>query len=209
MLSKLASNHRPHLLAGVLLLALAGCQTTSPTGTPTTGTSGVSYGDAKAVETVTTDLGSTDIQMISEKMTQGLIQTPEIQTLIKKRQLLMASPVQNKTSEYFDTKLITDTVLTQLQKNGVRYAIEADNMQNQTDELRRQSQSGLYDKSKSVKVGKMQGAKYRLDGSISSIIKKTSDLKDVYYKMNFRLIEIETGIVEWSDEKEIRKSARR
>ena len=150
------------LLVGTLMLVLAGCQTTSPT----TGTSGVSYGDSKAVETVTTDLGSTDIQMISEKMTQSLIQTPEIQTLIKKRQLLMASPV-----EYFDTRLITDTVLTQLQKNGVRYAIEGEDMQNQTDELRRQSQSGLYDKTKSVKVGKMQGAKFRLDGSISSIIK--------------------------------------
>ena len=198
-------NSSMNLLAGLLLLAMAGCQTTSPT----TGTPGVSYGDAKAVETVTTDLGSTDIQMISEKMTQGLIQTPEIQTAIKRRQLLMASPVQNKTSEYFDTKLITDTVLTQLQKNGVRYAIEADNMQNQVDELRRQNQSGLYDKSKSVKMGKMQGAKYRLDGSISSIVKRTADLKDVYYKMNMRLIEIETGIVEWSDEKEIRKSARR
>jgi len=203
--SKLCSDHRTHLLAGILMLALAGCQTTSPT----TGTSGVSYGDAKAVETVTTDLGSTDIQMISEKMTQGLIQTPEIQTLIKKRQLLMASPVKNKTSEYFDTRMITDTVLTQLQKNGVKYVIEGEDMQNQTDELMRQNQSGLYSKSKTVKMGKMQGAKFRLDGSISSIVKKTSDLKDVYYKMNLRLIEIETGIVEWSDEKEIRKSARR
>lgn len=205
MNTTLTSTCRSPLLTGLLLLALAGCQTTSPT----TGSSDVSYGDAKAVETVNTDLGSTDIQMIAEKMTQGLIQTPEIQTAIKKRQLLMASPVQNKTSEYFDTKLITDTVLTQLQKNGVKYVIEADNMQNQTDELRRQNQSGLYDKKKSVKVGKMQGAMYRLDGSISSIVKKTSNLKDVYYKMNFRLIEIETGIVEWSDEKEIRKSQKR
>ena len=205
MSKKITSDRRALLLSGIFMLVLAGCQTTSPT----TGTSGVSYGDAKAVETVTTDLGSTDIQMISEKMTQGLIQTPEIQTLIKKRQLLMASPVQNKTSEYFDTKLITDTVLTQLQKNGVRYTIEADNMQNQVDELRRQNQSGLYDKSKTAKMGKMQGAKYRLDGSISSIVKRSADLKDVYYKMNMRLIEIETGVVEWSDEKEIRKSARR
>jgi len=205
MYTKPRFNLQASLLVAALALVLTGCETTSPT----TGTSGVSYGDAKAVETVTTDLGSTDIQMISEKMTQGLIQTPEIQTLIKKRQLLMASPVKNKTSEYFDTRLITDTVLTQLQKNGVKYVIEGEDMQNQTDELRRQNQSGLYDKSKSVKVGKMHGAKYRLDGSISSIIKKTSDLKDVYYKMNLRLIEIETGIVEWSDEKEIRKSAKR
>lgn len=205
MSSNFCRDYRSPLLASMLMLALAGCQTTSPT----TGTSGVSYGDAKAVETVTTDLGSTDIQMISEKMTQGLIQTPEIQTLIKKRQLLMASPVKNKTSEYFDTRMITDTVLTQLQKNGVKYVIEGEDMQNQTDELMRQNQSGLYSKSKTVKMGKMQGAKYRLDGSISSIVKKTSDLKDVYYKMNLRLIEIETGIVEWSDEKEIRKSAKR
>ena len=205
MRTPIATDRRVHLLAGLMMLALAGCQTTSPT----IGSSGVSYGDSKAVETVTTDLGSTDIQMISEKMTQSLIQHPVVQDLIRKRGLMMASPVQNKTSEYFDTKLITDTVLTQLQKNGVRYVIEADIMQNQTDELRRQNQSGLFDKSKSVKMGKMQGAKYRLDGSISSIIKRTSDIKDVYYKMNMRLIDIETGVVEWSDEKEIRKSARR
>lgn len=194
-----------HLLTGVVLLALAGCQTTSPT----TGSPGVSYGDATAVETVTTDLGSTDIQMTAEKMTQSLIQHPVVQDIIKKRGLMMASPVQNKTSEYFDTKLITDKILVQLQKNGVRYVIEGEGMQNQVDELRRQNQSGLYDKSKSVKMGKMQGAKYRLDGSVSSIIKRTSDLKDAYYKINLRLIEIETGIVEWSDEKEIRKSQRR
>lgn len=202
----ISSKYRLNLTTALLASAfLTGCATTSPT----TGGGDVSYGDAKAVETVTTDLGSTDIQMISEKMTQSLIQTPEIQNAIKRRQLLMASPVQNKTSEYFDTKLITDTILTQLQKSGVRYAIEADNMQNQTDELRRQNQSGLYDKSKSVKVGKMQGAKYRLDGSISSIIKKSSSVKDVYYKMNLRLIEIETGVVEWSDEQDIRKTAKR
>lgn len=192
-------------LAGLTAMLLAGCVTTS---SPTTG-GAVSYGDAKAVETVSTDLGSTDIQMIAEKMTQSLIQHPVLQDAIKKRQLLMASPVKNKTSEYFDTRLVTDTILTQLQKNGVRYAIEGEDMQNQVDELRRQNQSGLYDKAKAVKVGRMQGAKLRLDGSVSSIIKKNSDVKDVYYKINLRLIEIETGIVEWSDEKEIRKTVRR
>lgn len=191
-------------LLGTTLLT-SGCVTT---GSPTTG-GPVQYGDSKAVETVTTDLGSTDIQMIAEKMTQSLIQHPVVQDVIRKRQLLMASPVKNKTSEYFDTRLISDTILTQLQKNGVRYVVESEDMQNQVDELKRQNQSGLYDKSKSVKMGKMQGARYRIDGSVSSIIKKNSDVKDVYYKVNLRLIEIETGIVEWSDEKDIRKSMKR
>lgn len=193
-------------LPALLALTFSACQTTSPT----IGDGSVSYGDAKAVETVTTDLGSTDIQMVSEKMTQSLLQHPVTQqNLIRKRELLVASPVQNKTSEYFDTSLVTDTILTQLQKNGVRYVIEGENMQNQVDELRRQNQSGLYKKSASAKVGNMQGAKYRLDGSVSSIIKKNSSTKDVYYKINLRLIEVESGIVEWSDEKEIRKSAKR
>ena len=186
------------------VLLLSGCA-----GTSSMSGGAVSYGDSKAVETVTTDLGSTDIQMVAEKMTQSMIQHPVTQDVIRKRQLLMASPVKNKTSEYFDTRLITDTILTQLQKHGIRYVIEGEDMQNQTDELRRQNQSGLYDKSKSVKVGKMQGAKYRIDGSVSSIVKKNADMKDVYYKVNMRLIEIETGIVEWSDEKDIRKTARR
>lgn len=193
------------LVASLAAMLLSGCVTT---GSPTTG-GDVTYADPKAVETVTTDLGSTDIQVIAEKMTGSLIQHPVIQEMIRKRQLLMASPVKNKTSEYFDTRLITDTVLTQLQKNGIRYTIESEDMQNQVDELRRQNQSGLYDKSKSVKMGKMQGAKFRLDGSVSSIVKKGASIKDVYYKMNLRLIEIETGIVEWSDEKDIRKQTKR
>ena len=54
-------------------------------------------------------------------MTQSMIQHPVIQTAIRKRELPMASPVKNKTSEYFDIWLITDTILTQLQKNGIRY----------------------------------------------------------------------------------------
>jgi len=199
-------SYRTLLLSTVLSLSLSACATTN---SPTTESRGVSYGDSKAVETVNTDLGSTDIQMTAEKMTVSMLQHPLLQDIIRQRGLLMASPVANNTSEYFDTKLITDTILTQLQKNGVRYVIAGDEMQNQTDELIRQNQSGLYDKRSSVKVGKMQGAQYRIDGSVSSIVKRGAGVKDVYYKINMRLIEIETGIVEWSDEKEIRKTLRR
>jgi uncharacterized protein (TIGR02722 family) len=205
---KFTSFRTTRLLFPVVLAAsLAACQTTS---SPLVDSgSNVSYGDAKAVETVSSDLGSTDIQMTSEKMTQSLLQHPLVQEIIRKRQLVVASPVANKTSEYFDTALISDTILVQLQKNGIRYVVASEEMQNQVDELRRQNQSGLYNKSKTAKVGNMQGAKYRIDGSVSSINKRNANVKDVYYKINLRLIEIESGIVEWSDEKEIRKVTKR
>jgi len=199
-------SYRILLLSAALSLVLSACETNSPT---VGEDSGVKYGDSKAVETVTTDLGSTDVQTTAEQMTQSMLQTPLMQEIIKKRGLIMASPVANKTSEYFDTKLITDTVLTQLQRNGVRYVIAGDEMQNQTDELIRQNQTGLYKRSTTAKIGNMQGAKYRIDGSVSSITKRNSKVKDVYYKVNMRLVEIESGIVEWSDEKEIRKTLKR
>ena len=186
-------------------LTLAACVSNSPT----TGGVGVGYGDSRGVETVTTDLGSTDIQMIAEKMTQSMLQHPLVQDIIRQGDPIMASQVKNKTGEYFDTKLITDSLLTQLQKNGVRYTIASDEMQNQIEELIRQRQSGLYDPKLAAKVGNMEGAKYYISGSVSSIVKRNARVKDVYYKINMRLIGIESGIVEWSDEKEIRKTLRR
>ena len=54
-------------------LLLSGCQTTQP---KVDSSSGVSYGDAKAVETVSNEFGSTDLQMIAEKMTGSCSKAP-------------------------------------------------------------------------------------------------------------------------------------
>lgn len=181
-------------------LLLTGCVTT-------TGSSGnVSYGDSKAVETVSNEFGSTDLQLIAEKMSQSLVQTG----VLKSRPLVTIAEVKNKTSEYIDTRAITDTIRASLLKSGtVRFAVDTVAMQNQVDELSRQNQSGLYNKSKSAKMGRMEGAKYRLEGNIISIVKKNSDVKDVYYKFSLQLIDNEVGEIVWADEKDIRKTSKR
>jgi PBP1b-binding outer membrane lipoprotein LpoB len=82
-------------------------------------------------------------------------------------------------------------------------------MQSQVDELKRQNQSGLYKNSTVSKTGNMEGAKYRIEGAISSIVKQTKNVKDVFYVFNLSLIDNESGLLEWADEKEIRKTATR
>ncbi|MBF0184739.1 MAG: penicillin-binding protein activator LpoB [Magnetococcales bacterium] len=194
-------------LVSVMALALlTGCATGSgPTSPPMVG-GNVQYGDAKAVETVTNSFGSTDLQMIAESMTRSMLQSPAL-TAGKRRPLITVNEVKNKTSEYIDTRAITDSILTQMTKSGaVRFVVDTADMQDQTEELARQNQSGLYKKSSSKKMGKMEGADYRLVGSISSIVKRSQELHDVYYKFSLRLTEIESGVVEWADEKEIRKT---
>ncbi len=184
-------------------LFLGGCVST---GSPEISSGTTKYGDAKAVETVSNEFGSTDLQAIAETMARSLVQSP----LLKGRPLITVAEVKNKTSEYIDTRSITDTIRAQLLKSGtVRFAVDTVAMQGQVEELSRQNQSGLYSKGKSAKMGKMEGAKFRLEGNIVSIVKKNADLKDVWYKFSLMLVDNETGTMEWADEKEIRKTSRR
>lgn len=184
-------------------LFLGGCVST---GSPEIGSGTTKYGDAKAVETVSNEFGSTDLQAIAENMSRSLVQSP----LLKGRPLITVAEVKNKTSEYIDTRSITDTIRAQLLKSGtVRFAVDTVAMQSQVEEISRQNQSGLYNKAKTAKVGKMEGAKFRLEGNIVSIVKKNADIKDVWYKFSLMLVDNETGTMEWADEKEIRKTSRR
>src|SRR4051794_5559726 len=113
----------------------------------------VRYGDAKGVETVTNQFGSTDLQMIAESMTRSLLNSQVVTSA--NRPVMTVQDVRNKTSEYIDTQAITDSIRTELQKSGrVRFAVDSAAMQQQVDELKRQ-QSELYDKNKSAQIGKM------------------------------------------------------
>jgi len=162
------------------------------------------YGDARATETVTNQFGSTDLQMIAESMTRSMLQDPVIAS--GNLPIVTVQEVKNKTSEYIDTRSVTDSIRAELQKSGkVRFAVDAAAMQQQVEELQRQ-QSELYDKEQAVEKGRMVGAQYRMEGNITSIVKQAKDVKDVYYKFNLQLWNIRNGLLEWTDEKEIRKT---
>jgi uncharacterized protein (TIGR02722 family) len=162
------------------------------------------YGDARSVETVSNQFGSTDLQMMAESMARSMNQAPVIAAA--NLPVVTVQEVRNKTSEYIDTRAITDSIRSELQKGGkVRFAVDAVGMGQQTDEIKRQ-QSEFYAKENAAEKGQMVGAQYRLEGNIVSIVKQVKDTKDVYYKLNLQLWNIRNGLLEWSDEKEIRKT---
>lgn len=166
----------------------------------------VNYGDAKAVELVTNEFGSSDLQLIAESMVGSLLETEVLQG----RPTVTIATVRNKTSEYIDTTNVMNSIRTALTKSGkVRFVANINEMQNQVDELNRQNQSGLYKTNTTAKLGKMTAAKYRFEGELTSIVKQNSSTKDVYYKFTLNLFDNEEGSLEWADEKEIRKTSRR
>ena len=72
------------------LLTIAGCAKEA-----------VRYGDARGVETVTNEFGSTDLQMIAESMTRSMLNSPVIAS--NNLPIVTVQDVKNKTSEYIDT----------------------------------------------------------------------------------------------------------
>jgi uncharacterized protein (TIGR02722 family) len=165
-------------------LALSACQNLSSP--PIRFDRQVNYGDAKGVELVTNEFGSTDLQMIAEKMTGSLLETG----IFQGRPTVTISTVKNKTSEYIDTTNVMNSIQTALVKSGkVRFTRSINEMQQGVDELQRQNQSGLYKQNTTAKVGQMTAAKYQLEGELTSIVKQNNTTKDVFYKFTLKMFD--------------------
>ena len=167
-----------------------------------------SYGNAQATETVNADFGSTDLQMIADKIVGSLVASNRLQPDPAdpgKPPLVSVTRLRNETSEHIDTKSITDKIRTSLIKSGkVRFSA----LDSQADLMNQYKLQGtMADTATQKSAGKQAGSKYILDGDISSIVKVNGRTKDVYYKITLKATDIETGVIEWADEVEIRKDS--
>lgn len=171
----------------------------------------VRYGDATAVETVNTDFGSTDLQMIAEKMVDDLLASGAVAQISAggKRPILFVDKIKNKTTEHIDTESITDTMSTKLLNSGKFRFVDMTAVNAVMDQMDYQKNSGLVDEAKAVHMGKQLGAQYMLYGNFSSIVKTSGNTRDVYYKFTMKLTDIESGLVEFQSEKEIRKTRKK
>ncbi len=188
-------------LAAVVFMG--GCATSG-------GGSSVSYGDATAVETTTIGFGSTDLQQIAAKSVESMLSFPPIiQVTAEKRPVLYVDGVKNKTLEHIDTESITDSITTKLLQSGKFRIADMTKVSEVMDQLNYQQSAGLVDPGTAAQFGRQIGAEYMLYANFSSIEKRDGRTKDVYYKFTAKLMNVETGMVEWQDEKEIRKGSTR
>ncbi|ACH65751.1 lipoprotein, putative [Aliivibrio fischeri MJ11] len=166
----------------------------------------VSYGDAQAVETTTVDFGSTDLQKIAGEMTESMLSSGAVAQITQgNRPIVFVESIKNKTSEHIDTESVTDSISTKLLNSGKFRFVDMDRVEVVRSQLNFQNNDELVNQNTAIQFGKMVGAQYMLYGNLSSIVKNAGSDKDVYYKMTMRLMDLETGLIEWADETEIRK----
>jgi len=184
-----------------MVLALTmGCTSTGPK---------VIYNDPQAVQTKSANFSSTDLHLIAEKMVDSILTFPPIVQITQERRPVMyVNDVANKTREHIDTVSITDTISTKILRSGKFRFVDMTKM-NEVLKQQEFQASGLVDPDTAIQFGKLIGAEFMLYANLAGIENRHSDGREVYYKFTMRLMNLETGIVEWMDEKEISKSANR
>ncbi len=167
----------------------------------------VSYQDPSKVETLTADFGTTDVQMITDKMVSSLLETPVFGS---DRPVIWVSPIRNKTSEHIDTKMVTDRIRTSLIKSGrVRFTAASDIPKELQKQIAYQNEAGIVDSTTASQQARQIGAKFMLYGEIGSIVKQQGRSKLVDYQVTLNLTNVQTGIIDWADDQSIRKGSTR
>lgn len=184
-------------LAGLLILG-AGCATK------------VRYGDATSAQPMSTDFGSSDLQQIAAAMVDSLLGSPTVvRETAARSPVLLVDMVKNKTMQHIDTESVTDSIRTKLIQSGKFRFLDRTTDQAALNEFNAQRESGLVDPNKAVPMGTQYGAEYILTASLSQIEERIGNTTDVYYKFTMNLKNLRTGLLDWAEEKEIRKISER
>ncbi len=190
------------LVFGLLILSasiLSGCG-------PKAFTQG-GYDDPNKVILLDDKFGENDMQLISNKLVDSLVQYDKIEGA-KQPPLVMVGKVRNHTSEHIDIKSLTDKIRTALIRSGKFRFADKEARDEIAEEYEYQAGKNV-DKSTAKGPGKQVGVGYLITGDVASNVQEVGNDKVIYYKVTLNLTNLETNVIEWSDDKEVRKRYRK
>jgi len=172
-------------------------------------TRGVELDDADPMDE---RFGFTDLRQITESFANELGYSGFIQAH-DEPPIMMIAGVQNRTSEYLDTKNLTDRLRTLLFQTGnMQFVNEA----RREDLLREQGyQAAQATPETQAAIGQQLGARYMMSGSLTEMEDRSPRQVRVsrtvrrFYKLTLEVTNLETGLLEWTAEREFAREARR
>src|SRR5215211_5710765 len=112
--------------------------------------------------------------------------------------------MKNSTSEHIDLRSLADKIKLALGRTG-KFAFMDKRAREEIAEEYEYQGSGYVRPDQAKGPGQQSSADYLMTGEISSIIQEVGGDKLVYYKMTSKLHNLRSGVIEWTDEKELRK----
>lgn len=159
--------------------------------------------DVESKNLLTDEWSETDMQQTVKAMVGSLVVHPVVAEA-KKRPVVMVTQLQNKTSEHIDTQSIMDMVRVELMKTGKLSFVDKEARQDIDQEYEYQNSGRVANETKKGPGGQV-GADFIVNGRIDSIIQEAGKQKTVYYKITLNLTNLKSGVIEWTDQKQIRK----
>jgi uncharacterized protein (TIGR02722 family) len=161
------------------------------------------YEDANVIEMLSDQFNENDLQLIAKKMVDSLTSSPAF-SQISGRPIIVVGKMKNSTSEHIDMRSLADKMEVQLQKTNHFVFVDQGARQQIAEEYEYQG-SGYVRPDLAKGPGQQASADYLMTAEISSIVQEVGADKLVYYKMTAKLHNLRTGIIDWADEKELRK----
>ncbi len=146
----------------------------------------------------------TDMQVTVKTMVDSLVRHRSIAES-KAPPIMMVTNLQNKTSEHIDTQSIMDMVRVELTNSG-RVAFIDKEARNDIAEEYNYQDSGMVNQQTKKGPGGQIGADFIVNGRLDSIVQEVGKDKTIYYKITLNMTNLKTGVITWTDQKQIRKS---
>ncbi|MEY8716351.1 penicillin-binding protein activator LpoB [Francisella philomiragia] len=169
----------------------------------------VAYEDPNGVDTTSINFSSTDLQAITNKMTEDMLNSRAVKRITAMdTPTLFFSNIRNETREHINTTMLSNTVQTQIIKSGLFQVTDMSQIKNVREQLGYQANSGMVDQSTATKIGQHIGARYMVYGSIQDIDNTNvdGDKRSKFFLATLKMMDLKTGLVVWQDDKQIRKS---
>jgi uncharacterized protein (TIGR02722 family) len=170
----------------------------------------VTYVNPNTVDTTSIGFNSTDLQTTAKSMVDQMLSFPPIIQLTQNSTpVLFVDTLTNSTSDFIDTQAITDTITTELIQSGKFQFVDMTKVNTIKNQLNYQNKSGMVNPATAAKLGQQIGAQYMLYGDIASINAMNSNQQSLYYQITMKLLNVQTGIIVWQGQQQIRKVAQR
>ncbi|HPI40403.1 MAG TPA: penicillin-binding protein activator LpoB [Pseudobdellovibrionaceae bacterium] len=161
------------------------------------------YEDTQAENLKNDQWSETDMQKVVHDLVGKMVEHPSI-SKSKNPPIVMVTQLQNKTSEHIDTQSVMDMVRVELMNTGKVGFVDKEAREDIKSEYEYQG-SGVVSEETLKGPGGQTGADFILNGRLDSIVQEVGKSKSVYYKITLNLTNLKTGVMAWSNHKEIRK----
>ena len=162
------------------------------------------YDDPQRENLLNDQWSETDMQNSVKTIVDSLVAHNSIANA-KKMPIVMVTNLQNKTSEHIDTQSIMDMVRVDLTNSGKVAFVDKEAREDISNEYGYQNSGMVSDETKKSAGGQI-GADFIINGRLDSIVQEVGKEKTVYYKLTLNLTNLKTGIIAWTNHKEMRKA---